>query len=135
MASRVIEVRIGTDVYCSSSCTYFSNILLKRDTPERKKRFKQLELIDGALHINGVDSFPRRYEECPKYILRLILAEAEKVQDADWTFYEYDRDGNERRSDYRYHEPDHFLYLINSFKADLKKRLASRQNSASLPCG
>ncbi len=132
---KVIAVRFGTDAYCTSSVNYSSNVTLVRDTTDRKKRFKRLEIDDGRLMVNGPENLPRAYDECPKYVLRLILAEAEKVQDHEWSFYEYDRDGNERRSDYRYHELDRFLYTINAFKADLKKRLASKQNSASLPCG
>lgn len=106
MNKRFTDVKVSSHINCSSSFDYFVPVHFS-DNGKRK-----------TLHfwINGDELLGKRgYRlEIPVYFHDAIRRELLKTLNAGVKVYEYDRDGNERYENLRYHEPDNIQRWIEA---------------------
>jgi hypothetical protein len=111
-----IKAIVDTDVNCSSSGDYFIQVHGRIGD----ERFA----ID--IDSSGISYFHKRkpnrwgdrsWSEVPKrkypdYLYAEVAAALGAVTPEEWSFFEYDRDGNERRDELRYHHRPSFDGLV-----------------------
>lgn len=95
------HIVITHDVYCNSLHQYSLKVYINHHPYEYSFGF-------------GLSPYTRAHDaRMPKYVVqeieRLIV---DAHQHNQFSFYELDRDGNKRRSEYRYHDPELFRYEI-----------------------
>lgn len=101
-------VRLYGSVYCTSQCDYFAKaIIISKDGRETRE-----------IDLNGCrvmwHNKPFTYKGYPRYVQRSIAGQLKQMLDeGELSVYEYDRDGNRRYHDLRYHEPAHLTYVID----------------------
>lgn len=100
------NIRILTDVYCSSTHHYGFTVYCH----DAKRGYK----LDYCPSI-GLTYFDKRGRPCAKSFPKYVIDEVERLiyeaySENRLMVYEVDREGNRRRSDYRYHS-DEWLAL------------------------
>ena len=105
---RKYHVKVFASLYCTSMCDYFATAIIigggRRETRE--------------IDLNGLrimwHNKPFTYKGYPQYVSRSIADQLKQMLDeGELSVYEYDRDGNRRYHDLRYHHPDHLAHVID----------------------
>lgn len=111
------EFEIGRRVNVSSTGHYSFHVFIKG----YKTRWLRW---DGGGHFWTQSSYPK----FPAYVMTALEAcLLERLKAADTIFYENDRDGNERTTDLRYHDPE----LIQSWIKRLENKQQTTEETAS----
>lgn len=94
------------DINVSSSGNYTANVWFW-EAGERKSYWYDPQI---GLESKSQNHFTRNV---PKYVIEAVEAELRRLWlNGELRFFEYDRDGNERYADLRYHCPEWFARLI-----------------------
>lgn len=105
---RKYMVKVSDEIYCTSTGHYFAKVWIS-DGATRDKRDIDL---DGC-RIMWKDK-PFTYNGYPKYITQAIAdGLKEKWDNGELSVYEFDRDGNRRYQQLRYHDPHRLQWQIN----------------------
>lgn len=107
------DIKVSSQVNVSSSSHYHFTVYLSQTTgyikPRRLKEFYSFNVY------NRIDT------QFPKYVQHEVKAQMlELVKSGKADYFEYDRDGNERREDFRYHDQHHVDWMIKCLSEDVK---------------
>ena len=108
MSDRAFDsIKIGTAIYCSSSYDHFIQVQVQR----RGKWQQRPYWIEGAT-LEGMNRVPNYlYVQIERQLLKLL-------EDGNATFYEFDRDGNKRFTDLRYHDAEWSVRRIERLRRE-----------------
>lgn len=97
---RWLLVHVSTDVYCDSSGSYH---FFARFTYRGRESVKVEYLPESGIADRGL----------PKYAIQALEDHIAFMARDKFTIYEMNREGNARRRDYRYHDPERFKYMLD----------------------
>lgn len=110
-----LKIRVNTNVNCSSTSHHAIAIQLKFGD---KWYFLQLSSAGLTYQHNRRNRFGDRewsnvpYNKFPAYLWASVADELTSIKSDDWSFYEYDRYGDKRTTDLRYHHRPSFDSLV-----------------------
>lgn len=111
MKQRKYEVvKVIDEVYVSSSGHHFFKVVIIEVATDRRRRALDTYSFGEA------EPFDHRY---PKYVIEATERAALKLlKSGKVTFYEYDRDGEKRYTDLRYHDEHNTAWMIECLERD-----------------
>jgi len=105
---RKYNVKVFSEVYCSSSGYYVASCLI---TGGGKRDKRDIDLAGCRIMWH---SQPFTYQGYPAYVTRSIADQLKQMSDeGELSVYEYNRDGDRRYQELRYHVPEHLEYAID----------------------
>lgn len=94
------DIQVSRQIYISSSYDYFVEVSYKHQ--QRWWTRTYFITAGGLMHLSGMGWF-----NVPHYVMREIDSQLlELMRSGRVIYHEYDRDGNKRFTDFRYHSPE-----------------------------
>jgi hypothetical protein len=104
------NVHVIDEFYCSSSGDYFAKVFWNENGQKPR--------VTKTFHVNAgvfLGTGRAMFWDAPAYLIKEVYGGLWwAVKTGDYQVYEYDREGNERREELRYHEPERFRALVES---------------------